>query len=162
MTTQRNPFWPDVSAETGPNTRFALKIAQDAIQQHDDALVELHSQLNTVKASIPPVTHVISQSSFVPLRPPVSSLTWYVNHQYGDYLLQDYDRGCLVLEDCQEAATVTLNNALKTPWFGAIRGINEVTLKPQRGQINRMDSLLLEAGKGVWVFFDGQDWWTVP
>lgn len=38
-------FWPNVAEEVGPRTQFALTIAQNAIQQHDDALVVLKQQL---------------------------------------------------------------------------------------------------------------------
>ena len=51
-TNPRNPFWPDVTSEAGPKTRFALTIAQNAIQQHDDALSSLKSQVDAVSASL--------------------------------------------------------------------------------------------------------------
>lgn len=51
MTTQQNPFWPDVTSEAGPRTHFALTIAQNAIQQHDSALTSLKSQVDAIAAS---------------------------------------------------------------------------------------------------------------
>lgn len=47
----RNPFWPDVTSEAGPKVHFALTIAQNAIQQHDDALSSLKSQVDAIATS---------------------------------------------------------------------------------------------------------------
>jgi hypothetical protein len=50
-TVTRNPFWPDVTSEAGPKTHFALTIAQNAIQQHDEALIKLKSQVDALSSS---------------------------------------------------------------------------------------------------------------
>lgn len=45
-------FWPSTAEEAGPKVHFALTIAQNAIQQHDDALTSLKQQHDTLAAQV--------------------------------------------------------------------------------------------------------------
>lgn len=45
-------FWPNTADEAGPKTHFALTIAQNAIQEHDDALTLLKQQHDALAAQV--------------------------------------------------------------------------------------------------------------
>lgn len=166
--TPRNPFWPDVTGETGPRTRFALKSAQTAIQQHDDAIVELHNQVTALKTSSTTTQAVVQSAERVVTitRAAISHQpVWDVIHlaDRTTYKTQDSDKGCLLLLDNTELMTITLNTHIHAPWFTAIKNLGVTAkLQSESGRINKQDVLVLGTENSVWLFFDGRDWWTLP
>lgn len=167
--TSRNPFWPDVTTETGPRTRFALKIAQSAIQQHDDTLVELNNKvtsLQTATATTQTAAHTAENIAINARNVASHQPVWDVIHlnDRTEYKTQESDRGCLLLIDYDEAVTVILSTRVHAPWFVAIKNISSPTaiLRSETGEINKSGSYALESGKSEWLFWDGVNWWTLP
>lgn len=165
--TPRNPFWPDVTTEAGPRTRFALKIAQGAIQQHDDALVELNNKVTSLQSSST-TAQVTAQTAEAIARTTRSAVShqpvWDVVHlsDRTEYETNESDRGCLLL--VEKGMTVMLSTHIHAPWFTAIKNISPelAVLRSESGAINKEEVFYLESGKSEWLFWDGVNWWTLP
>jgi hypothetical protein len=80
--------------------------------------------------------------------------------------VQDSDYGGIITFSNAAATTVTLNPAVRQFWFAALEnlGVGAVTITPGFGTLNGLGSTILTTNMGIWIFYDGSNWWamTVP
>jgi len=154
-------FWPDVSSEAGPKTHFAITMQQTAIQELNDSIVQLKSQLTAASAGATAAAAVTT-----PLPTTNNNSTFNlgrVNNQTGTlYTVQDSDYGGIVTFNNPAPVAVTLNPAVRQFWFGAFEnlGAGLATITPGSGTINGIASIALATNIGAWLFYDGVNWWA--
>lgn len=157
-------FWPDTQ-DAEPKVHFALTIAQTAIQQHEEALISLKSQVDAVVAT----QTAASGGSTTPVTPPATTtpVLGQVNNQTDvTYTVQNSDYGGLITFNNAAPVAVTLNPAVQQFWFASVEnlGAGLVTFTPGTGTVNGFASIQITTGMGGQIFYDGTNWWafTVP
>ena len=173
MSSSPNMFWPDVIDEAGPKTHFAMTIAQNAIQDHERALIALKEQVDALKAGSSSSGGGSSGGSSgggsTPITPPPPAgptLGTVTIVTAATYATQTSDYGGLVVFDSAVPVAVTVNFAVAVNWFATYENVGAglVTFTPNSGTINGVASLDLSTGTGCVIYFDGMNFWafTVP
>ena len=173
MSTSPNMFWPDVIDEAGPKTHFAMTIAQNAIQDHERALIALKAQIDAIQdggsSSGGSSSGGSSGGGSTPITPPppvTPTLGTVTIITATSYMTQTSDYGGLVVFNSATAVAVTLNFAVAMNWFATYENIGAglVTFTPNSGTINGVASLDLPMNTGCVIYFDGINFWafTVP
>jgi hypothetical protein len=166
-----NMFWPDVINETGPKTHFALTIAQNAIQDHERALVSLKEQIDALQSGSSSSGGSSSGGSsgggtVTPVTPTTPTLGTVTIVTATSYFTQTSDYGGIVVFNSATAVAVTVNYAVAMNWFATYENIGAglVTFTPNSGTINGAASLNLVTGTGCVIYFDGMNFYafTVP
>jgi hypothetical protein len=153
-------FWPDTS-KADPQVHMAVTIAQNAINQHDQAIVLLNTKIAAIQTAqttaSTSVTENITQNT-VSAFPGLGT----VNNQTGatTYLTQSTDNGTLIVFNDSAAITVSLNSAILPPFLTFITnlGTGTITLTPTTGAVNGLASV--RQNFTTIVVFDGTNWWA--
>jgi hypothetical protein len=165
-------FWPDISSESGPKTHFAMTIAQNAIQDHERALISLKEQIDALKdgssSSGGSSSGGSSGGGSTPVNPPPTTPTLgtVTVVTAATYSTQTSDYGGIVVFNSAVPVAVTLNYAVAINWFATYENIGAglVTFTPNSGLVNGLASLDLKTGTGCVIYFDGMNFYafTVP
>jgi hypothetical protein len=157
-----------IAGKADPDVVEAIEYHDDAINDLQQAIPHLVSQIDALKAATPGTgttsENVVSQSENTVITP---STIGTVNNQAGNtsYATQQSDYGSLiVLNDASAiAVTLTTGGVIQTPWFCFIsnEGTGTATLTPASGTINGAGSMALSAASGAICFFDGINFWTL-
>ena len=173
MSTPPQTFWPDVIDEAGPKTHFALTVAQNAIQDHDRALISLKKQVDAMSSGSggssgggggsTPTTPVTPPPPTTPTLGTVTVVT------APTYVTQTSDYGGIVVFNSAVPMAVELNFAVAMQWFATYENIGAglVTMTPTAGfgaLVNGAASISISTNSGCVVYFDGANFWalTVP
>lgn len=178
-TTPKSPkFWPTLDGKATPEVQLAIKMLFNGQQQHDDAIVAVNTKVTAAQAaanaattptktagggtggSTPITTATFPQAFSAQLQ---STLGTVDNETTTAKTIQSNNYGGIVTVANASPVTVTLNNSMAPQYFGAIQnlGTANATLLPASGLINLAASLVLAPNTGVFVYYDGVNWWAV-
>lgn len=155
-------FWPKTS--TDADKQLALKLAQNAIQQHEAALEALNTKINGIMAgtSTTNVTENVTNETIVnPGSPSTFPNLGTRNDQRGvtAYILQGSDAGVTIFLSDASPIVVSLNSSIVPPFFCFITnlGAGTATLTPTAGSI--VGPTTLPQNFFAVIVFDGANWW---
>lgn len=158
-------FWPTLTGKIHPEAELAVKMAFNALQEHEQGLSALNTKILALQAQTTAATTTTTTTTDVTTTTTVPVGT--VNTQTGtSYTVQNSDSGGIITFSNAAAVAVTLNAAVAQFWYAALAnlGAGLVTITPQSGTINGGATLALSTQESAWIFFDGTNWWaaTIP
>lgn len=153
-------YWPNTDGKAEPEVTRALRLVYDSLNDHNNAISVLKTQVDA-KAGITPVTP--------PVTPPsggggsTNTSLHPINQQSASYTTQNTDNNGLISMNAAAATTITLNNAMTIGSMITIENIGTAatTLTPVSGTVNGQTSISLGHNQGCIVFFDGTNWWAM-
>ena len=169
MGTPAQPYFPQVDKEVDPKITVHLQRIYPTLNDHNQAIVLLKSQLTDLSTTVASkttstVTEIITSSS-------ATSSIGLVNNQQAvtSYTAQQSDYGGFILLSDASPIAVTLpglgdSPAISIPWYTNVinSGAGLATLTPTAGTINGNASFALYQNEAVTVAFDGTNYWTYP
>jgi len=158
-------YWPNTDGKAEPEVSRALRLVYDSLNDHNNAISELKSQVD-LKNGVTPVTPPVTPPATGGGGTSPNTNLHPINLQSSDYTLQNGDNNGLVSMNSAAATTITLNAAMTIGSMVTLENINTgpVAITPSSGTINGQTSISLAQNQGCIVFFDGTNWWglTTP
>jgi hypothetical protein len=147
----------------------------EAIENHDDSLVDLNGAIRSLKGQIDDLTTTSSASTASQNVSSTSetiitegSAVGTVNDQTGNvsYTTQQSDYGAFILLSDASPIAITLASSpvITLPWYATFlnTGTGTATLTPETGTINGSANFSLLGGQVVTVIFDGTNFEITP
>jgi hypothetical protein len=157
------PYFPQIDKSVPPEITVHLQRLYPAINNHDQAIVTLKSQLDTAIAAAKNTT---STNTVITITSAVTAFAGIgtVNNQAGaiSYTTQTSDNGTLLWLDDASPIAITLNSVVTTPYFLFTTniGAGTATFTPTSGKINSAASYALAGSSTAILVFDGVNWWA--
>jgi hypothetical protein len=162
MGTPAQKYFPQIDKTVAPQVTVHLQRLYTATNDHDQAIVTLKSQLDTVSTGggTKTINTVTTITSSVTTFPGLGA----VNNQEGatTYTTQSSDNGILLLLSDASPIAVALNSVVTTPYFLFVTnlGAGTATLTPSSGTIDGGATFTLLQNYTSIVSFDGTNWWA--
>jgi len=146
-----------------PNAAQAHIFTFNAIQDLQQAIQSLKSQLTTTQKNVAGTTNVTNVAGGSSVSFPFPNLGT-VNDQQGNviYLTQQSDNGALIVLGDSSPVALNLNSGVNQPYFAWVTNLDSspVTITPTTGFINQGLDYILIGYATTEVFFQGSDWWA--
>jgi len=163
MGTPAQKYFPQIDRNIPINQVVHFQNLYGAVNDHDQAIVTLKSQLNsaiaTAKSAVSTNT-ITTITSAVTAFPGIGT----VNDQTGAtaYTTQTSDNGALLILNDASPVAVTLNSVVTAPYFlfATNRGAGTATFTPTSGTIDGAGSFALPTNYFAMIVYDGTDWET--
>lgn len=163
MGTPAQKYYPQIDKNIPINQVIHFQNLYSAVNDHDQAIVTLKSQLTaaiTAAKSATATNTVTTVTNAVTLFPGIGR----VNNQTGatTYTVQSSDNGVLLLVDDASPVAVTLNSMVAPPYlfFLTNLGAGTATLTPTAGTVNGGATFAVLQNYTSLVVFDGTNWWA--